>query len=190
MKLIKYLRRYWWQIILLFIGLSVQVWASLQLPGRMATIVNEGIVQQNQDLIWQQGLIMVGITLIGGVGMVVAGFFASKVGTGFARDVREDVFAKVMSYSIAEIDQFSTSSLINRTTNDVSQLQQALVMVLRMSAQAPIMGVGAIVAALQTAPDMTWIIALAVAALVGFTLSAKSDSSLHSPAIAECHETP
>jgi ATP-binding cassette subfamily B protein len=169
-KFLKYLRRYWWQILLLLAGLSIQVWASLQLPDRMADIVNRGIVAGDEAVIWQEGLGMIGVTLIGGLGMVVAGFFASRVGTGLARDLRADIFAKVMSYSIAEIDKFSTSSLINRTTNDVTQMQQATVMVLRMSAQAPIMGIGAIVKALETAPNMTWIIALAVAALTGVVI--------------------
>ena len=160
------MRRYWWQTILLSICLFVVVFANLQLPNRMASIVNEGIVGADQYIIWQQGAYMIGITIIGGLALVAAGFLASRIGTGFARDVRSDIFRQVMSYSIADIENFSTSSLITRTTNDVTQVQAALIIVLRLSLQAPIMGAGAIIMALQTAPNMTWIIATAVVILV------------------------
>jgi ATP-binding cassette subfamily B protein len=158
--------RYWWQIVVLFAGLGVQVWSSLQLPDMMSQIVNDGIVGGDQDFIITQGLLMLLVTLAGGVGMVLAGYFAARVGADLARQLREDVFTKVMSFSINEIDKFSTSSLITRTTNDVTQIQMVTTMVLRMSCQAPIMGVGAIVKALGTAPGMSWIIMLAVAALL------------------------
>ena len=97
--------------------------------------------------------------------MIIAGYFASRVGTGFSRDVRDDIFRKVLSFSLPELNKFSTASLINRTTNDVQQLQMTLVIVLRMSCQAPLMATGAIIQALATAPDMAWIIALAVICL-------------------------
>lgn len=165
-KLFKYLGRYWWQVLVLFGGLALQVWSALQLPDMMSQIVNQGIVGADQDFIITQGLLMLVVTLVGGVGMVLAGYFAARVGAGLARDVREEVFKKVMSFSISEIGKFSTSSLITRTTNDVTQLQMVTTMVLRMSCQAPLMGVGAIVKALDTAPGMSWIIMLAVAALL------------------------
>ena len=165
-KFFKYLGHYWWQIILLLAGLCLQVWASLQLPDMMSQIINRGIVGNDQDFIMSEGVLMLLATLAGGVGMVIAGFFASRVGSGLAKDLRGDVFKKVMSFSVNEIDQFSTSSLITRSTNDVTQIQNVTIMVLRMSMQAPIMGVGAILKALNTAPGMSWIIALAVAALL------------------------
>ncbi len=164
-QLWKILRKYWWQILLLLGGMFVQVWASLQLPDMMAEIVNKGIVGGDQNFIWQQGWMMIVVTLIGGVGMIVSGFFAARVGAGFARDTREAIFSKVLCFSIAEVDKFSTASLITRTTNDVNQVQQTLVMLLRMGTRAPIMGVGAIIRALATAPNMAWIIALSVGVL-------------------------
>jgi len=164
-KLIRYLAPFWWQIILLMAGLALQVWSSLQLPSIMADIVNKGIVQSDQEYILNSGLWMLLVALIGGIGMVIAGFFASRVGTGFSRNVRSDIFRKILSFSLPEMNKFSTASLINRTTNDIQQLQITVVMVLRMSLQAPMMGVGAIIAALNTAPSMAWIIALAVGIL-------------------------
>jgi ATP-binding cassette subfamily B protein len=166
MKFLKYLLNYWWQILVLFGGLALQVWSTLQLPDMMSQIVNQGIVGGDQDFIVAEGLWMLGVALLGGVGMLVAGFFASRVGAGLARKVREDVFKKTMSFSANEMRKFSTSSLITRTTNDVTQLQMVTTMVLRMSCQAPLMGVGAILKALDTAPGMSWIIMLAVGLLL------------------------
>jgi ATP-binding cassette subfamily B protein len=166
MNFVKRMLPYWWQILLLFAGLIMQVWSILQLPDNMAVIINDGIVGGNLDTIWDQGLIMLGVTLIGGVGMVLAGFFASRVSVGFATILRDDIFKKVLSFSITEISNFSTASLITRTTNDVNQLSQMMVMVLRMSCQAPIMAIGAVVKAVNTAPGMSWIIALAVGVLL------------------------
>lgn len=168
--LVSLLAPFWWQIILLFIGLVLQVNASLQLPDIMANIIDQGISTGDMNYVWSQGFVMLGITLLGGAGMVLAGFFAARIGTGFAKRVRAELFKTIMSFSVREIDQFSTASLITRTTNDINQLQQTLVMVLRMSCQAPIMAVGAIAMAINTAPSMTWIIGLVVAILLALVI--------------------
>jgi ATP-binding cassette subfamily B protein len=170
MRFLKFLLPYWWQIITLFAGLIIQVWSSLQLPDMMSQIVNQGIVGGDQDFILNEGAQMLLVALVGGVGMIVSGFFAARVGAGVARRVRDELFATVMKFSITELGKFSTSSLITRTTNDIFQVQQVTTMVLRMSCQAPIMGVGAILKALDTAPEMTWIIAMAVAVLFGLIM--------------------
>lgn len=169
-RFLKFLLSYWWQVILLLAGLSVQVWCSLQLPDMMSRIVNQGIVGSQQEFILSEGLRMVGVTLIGGIGMVVSGFFAARIGAGLAKNVRDSFFSTVMKYSITELGKFTTSSLITRTTNDVYQIQQTVTMVLRMGLQAPIMGVGAILKAFDTAPDLTWIIAMAVAILLALIM--------------------
>ncbi|MDR1970268.1 MAG: ABC transporter ATP-binding protein/permease [Candidatus Nomurabacteria bacterium] len=162
----KYLGHYWWQVLALFGGLIVQVWSSLQLPDMMSRIVNNGIVGGDQSYIIQTGLWMLIVALVGGVGMIISGFLAARIGAGIAAKVRADVFTKVMSFSITEINNFSTSSLLTRNTNDVFQVQMTTTLVLRMSCQAPIMGIGAILKALQTAPGLTWIIAMAVGVLM------------------------
>ncbi len=161
---------YWWQIILLFLGLCLQVFANLTLPDIMSHIINEGISKQNMDLVWSQGLQMLAVVLIGIAGMIIAGFFASKVANGFATKLRETLFRKILSFSINEIDKFSTASLITRTTQDITILQMTLVMILRMSLQAPIMAIGAISMALTTAPNLTWIIALVVTVLFALVI--------------------
>lgn len=166
LKLLRYLKSYWWQIIILFMTIAVQVWSAIQLPAIMAQIVNEGIVAGNLNYVWNAGLRMVMFAAIAAVGGVVANLIAAIVGTGFARDLRNDVFKQVLSFSVSDLKDFSTASLITRTTNDVGQVQQAAVMCMTMLLRAPMVAVMAIVQAVATAPDMTWIIALAVAVLL------------------------
>jgi ATP-binding cassette subfamily B protein len=163
-KVFAYLLPYWWMILLLIAATSVSVWSSLQLPTMMAGIVNNGIVGRDDSYIISEGLKMLGVTAIGAVAVVIVGFFASRIGTGFAQKVREATFAKVESFSQTEINKFSTASLITRSTNDVQQLQTVSIMIMRMVLQAPIMAVGAIINAMNTAPNMTWVMVVGVLA--------------------------
>lgn len=112
------------------------------------------------------GLKMLGFSLLITICAVGVGFFASRLGAGVARDLRKDVFAKVTSFTSAEMDKFSTASLITRTTNDVTQVQTFLTMGLRILCFAPIMGIGGAIMALRKSPSMAWIIALAVIVLI------------------------
>lgn len=162
LKLFRYLKPYLWQVGLLILSVAVQVWSSLQLPALMARIINDGVVKGDLDYIWTTGVWMLGYTLISSVGALVSSFLSARIGTAFARDVRNDYFKQVLSFSIADIDKFSTASLITRTTNDISQVQQAVVMCLSMALRAPLTCILAIGQAIVTAPNMTWIIALAV----------------------------
>ena len=110
--------------------------------------------------------------LAGGVSTVPAlvGFFASRISSGVAKQMRSDVFRKVESFSSTEFDKFSTASLITRTTNDVTQVQMLISMGLRLMCYAPIMGVGGIIFALQKSVSLSWIIALAVIVLLGLVV--------------------
>lgn len=170
LKLFRYLKPYWGRIVLLLVAVAVQVWSALQLPAIMAEIVNEGIVAGDLNFVWTAGVKMVLFALIASVGSVVGNLLAAKVGTAFARDLRQDIFAQVLSYSVVDMDKFSTASLITRTTNDVAQMQQAAVMCMTMLVRAPMTAVLAIIQAVATAPDMTWIIALAVGVMLALTV--------------------
>lgn len=108
------------------------------------------------------GLKMLGIALIGSVITILAGLLASRVGAGVARDLRLKLFEKVESFSNTEMDRFSTASLITRSTNDITQIQQVIVLMIRMVAYAPILGIGALLHALDSSPSMTWIIGLVI----------------------------
>lgn len=168
-KLAKYLKPYWWQIIVLLASVAVQVWASLQLPALMADIVNDGIVAGNLEFVWHTGFLMVGFAILTSIGAFLSGLLSARIGSAFARDVRNDFFRQVLSFSISDISDFSTASLITRTTNDILQVQQAMIMCLSMALRAPMTCAIAIIQAVVTAPSMTWIIALAVGVILLLT---------------------
>ena len=118
------------------------------------------------DYIVGAGIKMLLVALVAAVSTVVGGLFTARIAAGVARDLRRDLFRKIESFTNAEFDKFSTASLITRSTNDVTQVQNVLIMLLRIACFAPIMGVGGIIKAMGTDPSMWWIIAVAVAALL------------------------
>lgn len=115
---------------------------------------------------WKTGAKMLGVALIMMICAIVVGYMASKVGAAIGRDLRNKTFQNVVRYSNAEMDQFSTASLITRSTNDIQQVQMVSTMFLRMVMMAPIMGIGGIIKVAQTATGMEWIIVLAVGLLL------------------------
>jgi ATP-binding cassette subfamily B multidrug efflux pump len=123
--------------------------------------------KMQRDYMLQVGGMMLLISLFGGACMIASGFLAARTAAGVARDIRKAVFQKVESFSSAELDKFSTASLITRSTNDVTQVQMVTFMILRMVFYAPIIGVGGVVRALGKGASMWWIIAAAVVALLG-----------------------
>lgn len=132
----------------------------------MSDIVNQGIATGNQAKIWEIGGVMMIWVLISTICAVLSSFFSARIGTAIARDMRNEMYEKVLSFSVSEIDKFSTASLITRTTNDIAQVQQTMVLVLSMLIRAPLMAVGAIFQAIETAPNMTWIIGLTIAIML------------------------
>mgnify|MGYP004683228047 FL=1 len=120
--------------------------------------------------LWTAGLKMVGLALIMGLATVLVSFFASRVGAGIGRDLRDGVFKRVVGFSNAEMDQFSTASLITRSTNDIQQIQMVSAMLLRMVAYAPIMGIGGVIKAMQTGAGLGWVIALALLVILGYVM--------------------
>lgn len=112
------------------------------------------------------GGLMLLVTLVTVICTIVVGFLASRTGAGVARDLRRKLFSQVENFSRAEFDQFSTASLITRSTNDVTQVQMVITIMLRMMFYAPIVGAGAIIRAVEKSPSMTWIIGLGVAVLL------------------------
>jgi ATP-binding cassette subfamily B protein len=122
------------------------------------------------NYILKTGFFMLLIALVAAVCTISVGFLASKTAAGLARNLREQLFKKIESFSNTEFDKFSTSSLITRTTNDITQIQNVLVFIIRMSFYAPILGVGGILHALEKSSSMSWIIALAVIVLSGIMI--------------------
>lgn len=161
---------------ILFLAVSVallysQATCDLSLPDFMSDIVNKGITTGNTSYILKVGFQMLGIALISACCTILVGFIAARIAAGVSRDMRQDIFAKIESFSNTELEKYSTSSLITRTTNDITQIQQLIVMVIRIVFYAPILGVGGVIHALDKNKSMSWIIALSVALLLVVVLS-------------------
>ena len=165
LKSIKYLKPYFWQCLLIVLGVALQVYTALELPALSSDIMNKGVAESNMNFIFQTGLFMLGVTALGSLGSIVSSYFSAKVSSRVAMDMRKDIFAKVMSLSFADVENFSTASLITRTTSDIWTVQRTLIMSLTMIVRVPFMAIGAIIQAFRTAPNMTWIIAVSVAIL-------------------------
>lgn len=157
---------YWWQLGLLVGATYGSVMATLSLPDFMAAIINNGIVGTDMAVIWHNGWQMIAVTLAGAVGTIVSVFFATRIATGLCQQLRDQVFARVEDYAVADFNRFSTASLITRSTNDIQQIQSTAIMLLRIALMAPIMAVAGLQKALANAPSLSWIIALAVAVLL------------------------
>ncbi|WP_422479984.1 ABC transporter ATP-binding protein [Pleomorphochaeta sp. DL1XJH-081] len=115
--------------------------------------------------IGKTGLAMIGISAMGVIASIMVAFFASKVAALLGKNLREDVFYKVVSFSQDEMDSFSTASLVTRSTNDIQQIQQSFVMILRVVIFAPLMAIGGILRVLGTNSSMSWTIGVAVLAI-------------------------
>lgn len=123
-----------------------------------------------QDYIISSGIKMLGYALASAVCAILVGFLASRIAAGFSKNLRQSVFEKVTHFSNENLNTFSTSSLITRTTNDIQQLQMTIVMFLRIVMYAPIIGVGAILHVIESGANMTWIIALCVVVILSVVL--------------------
>ena len=165
LKSIKYLKPYFWQCLLIVLGVALQVYTALELPALSSDIMNKGVAESNMSFIFQTGLFMLGITALGSLGSIISSYFSAKVSSRVSMDMRKDIFAKVMSLSFTDVEKFSTASLITRTTADIWTVQRTLIMSLTMMVRVPFMAIGAIIQAFRTAPNMTWIIAVSVAIL-------------------------
>jgi ATP-binding cassette subfamily B protein len=126
--------------------------------------MDAGALQTNYML--RIGLRMLLISMVSGLSTMTVGFLAARTAAGLARDLRQSIFRKVESFSSTEFDQFSTASLITRSTNDVTQIQMVTMMMVRMVFYAPIIGIGGIIRAMSKDVSMWWIIAVAVFTLV------------------------
>ena len=170
MRLAKLLRRHVGEVVAVFVLLLVQALCELSLPRYMSDIVNVGVVGSeagNSAYLGHMALVMFGFCVGSLAAAVLSGLIASRVAAAVARDLRRDVFAKVMSFSPAEVNRFSQSSLITRCTNDVQQIQNMIVIMLRMVMFAPVMGIVAVVQVMAMGGGLTWIVGAALLAVLG-----------------------
>ena len=150
LKLARYLKPYWLSAILAPLLMLLEVSMDLMQPRMIQRIVDEGIMQYNLDVVIQTGLLMVGLAFIGAIGGVGCAIFATLASQGFGTDLRGNLFRKVQSLSFGNLDELETGGIITRLTNDITQVQEMVSMLLRMMVRAPLMMVGSLVMAILT----------------------------------------
>ena len=157
----------YWLMFIILVGFTyAMVMANLWLPDKMSEIVNNGIIKQDMPAIWHNGLAMIVVTAAGGLCSIVIGFLAARIATGMVQKLRTELFERVESFALADFNKFSTASLITRSTNDIQQIQMTSILLLRLALMAPIMAIGGLQKAIHNAPNLSWIIALAVSVLL------------------------
>ena len=151
---------------ILLAATGLQVYTTLRLPALMADIINDGIVKEDVSTIWLVGGKMILFAIVSAIGSLISSYYSAAVGANFSKDLRKAVFKQVLSYSMSDMKTFSTASLITRTTNDVTQVRQTLTMMLQMMLRAPLFAIISFIMAIQTAPDMSWIIVVGLVAII------------------------
>ncbi|AGK52421.1 ABC transporter ATP-binding protein [Bacillus sp. 1NLA3E] len=157
LKLLRTLKAFKFQVALVFLFVFLQTLSDLYLPKLMSHIIDKGVVTGDKDYIWRIGGIMLLVAAGGLVCTVLVSFLSAKVSAGFGRNTRKQVFTHVENFSLQEFDKIGTASLITRTTNDITQVQNVLVMMLRMMIWAPFMAIGGIFMAVNQDAELSWV---------------------------------
>ncbi|CEN31714.1 ABC transporter ATP-binding protein [Paraclostridium sordellii] len=166
LKLLKNLKKYKWVVVIIFLLVFIQALCDVYLPNLMSNIVDIGIINNDKAYILKIGFIMLGVSLIGVIATILASYFGAKVAMGFGRDIREKVFEQVETFSLKEVNDLGVSSLITRTTNDVTQIQQVLIIMLRMMLYAPMVAIGATIMAIRKDSKLSLIILVSIPILI------------------------
>lgn len=164
-KLFRFLKPYSRYVAAVLILLFLQTMAELYLPTLMSDIVNKGIVNGDTSYIVRIGGIMLLVAAGSAIFTIVASYLSSIAATAFGRDLRRVVFTKAERFSLHEFDKVGTSSMITRTTNDITQVQQVTIMMMRFMVTAPIMAVGGIIMAMSKDKKLTLVLAVAIPVL-------------------------
>ncbi|MDQ6419435.1 ABC transporter ATP-binding protein [Paenibacillus sp. LHD-117] len=167
LRLFRLLRPYRAAIALVMTLILLQSLSELYLPTLMADIVNNGVIEGDKPYIWRMGGYMLLFTVLGTVVSILASLYASRISSGFGRNVRSKVFEHAENFSLQEFDRIGTASLITRTTNDINQVQQVLMMMLRLMVMAPMMCIGGIIMALYKDAELTLVLLVALPVLAG-----------------------
>ena len=175
-NLYKRMGKYINYIILIIFLVFIQAMSELYLPTLMSDIVDIGIMNNDINYIFKLGIIMILVAIVGTCASIIGSYFASKTSASFGRDLRQEVFSKVESFSLKEFDKIGTSSLITRTTNDITQVESLSLTMLRVFVRAPLMGIGGIILAIYKEPrlSLTIIAVIALMILLIISLSRRS----------------
>lgn len=162
-RYLKYLKGAWVWVILAPVLMILEVYCDLRQPDIMSDIVDVGIRGgEGYMYILEKGIEMMGVAVLGMIGGVGCGYFATKASQYFGYRLRDDIYKKIQNYSFANIDKFSTASLVTRTTNDVVMLQNIVGMALRMMVRSPMLFVGGIIYAVRLQPSLATIFLVAI----------------------------
>src|SRR3989304_9422911 len=161
-KLLRLIKPYRISIALVSVLAFLQSLANLFLPTLMADIVDSGIVKGDTAYILRVGVIMLLITIGGTVCAVAGSFFSARIAIGFGKIIRQKIFPHVENFSLDEFDTFGTASLITRTTNDTTQVQQVIIMILSMLITAPMMAIGGVILAFSQDAALVWVLVAAM----------------------------
>ncbi|MNB65784.1 putative ABC transporter ATP-binding protein [compost metagenome] len=165
-KLFRQLKPYWLPITAILLLVFLQSMGDLYLPTLMSDIVDKGIVQGDRSYIWQIGGFMLLVAGGGAICSIVASFLSARVSVGFGQRIRSRVFNHVENFTLTEFDKLGTASLITRTTNDITQVQTVLTMMLRMMVGAPMMMIGGLIMAVSEDAKLSLIFVVVVPVLV------------------------
>ena len=163
---LKYVKPYAVYFLLAPVFMLVEVVGEVFMPKFLANIINIGIPQQDTGYIVAMGFAMAGMAITMMLGGIGGGYFSAKASVSFAAALRKDAFAKVQEFSFANIDKFSTGSLVTRLTNDITQLQNVINMGLKMAFRAPGMLIGALIMAITMNPSLAAVIGVVIPVLV------------------------
>lgn len=166
-RLSRYLRPYALAITAVLGLVLLQSLTDLYLPNLMARIVDDGIIKGNTPFIWRTGGYMLSVALLGAIAALAGGYLSSRISTGFGRDLRSAVFSKVESFSLSEFDRIGTASLITRTTNDIMQVQNVSLMIMRMVIMSPMMLIGGVVMAVSQNRELSVVLLAVLPIIVG-----------------------
>ena len=182
-KLFRLLKPFRIQIFFVFVLVFLQSLANLYLPTLTADIVNNGVVKGDTNYILRVGGIMLLVTVIGTICAVAGSFYSARVAIGFGRLIRGKLFTRVASFSLHEFDKVSTASLITRTTNDTTQVQQVLIIILNMMISAPLMIIGGLILAYGQDHVLTLVLLIVIPILLVLIDHACSNTAFHGHAI-------
>jgi ATP-binding cassette subfamily B protein len=157
LKLGKFIKPYWRWVMIAPVLMTLEVAMDLMQPRMVERIVDEGIARLDLNLVLQTGLLMFGLAVIGALGGMSNGIFAELTVQAFGADLRETLFRKVQTFSFGNLDELETGQLITRLTNDVTQVQEALLMILRILVRAPLLLIGSLIMAILTSPQLAFL---------------------------------
>lgn len=167
MKLIlHYMKRYKWLVLLNILSVFGFALVELGIPTMVSNMIDEGVLRQDKGYLLQSGAVIAVISLIGVCGTILLGYCCAKISTAVTRDIRNDVFAKVQSFSHAEMNRFGVSSLITRTNNDAFQILTFMNVILRTALLTPVMIVVSFALTISSSLDLSLIIASTVPIIV------------------------